>query len=34
MLEVIVYVIRVIFREIDKCIKENRGYNTLFIVGI
>ena len=32
MLEAIVYIIRVIFREMDKYIGENRGYNILFIV--
>ena len=31
-LEVIVYIIRVVIREIDKCIGENRGYSTLFVV--
>ena len=34
MLEAIIYIIRVIIREIDKYIGENRGYSTLFIVGI
>ena len=32
MLEVIIYIIRVIIREMDKCIGENRGYSALFIV--
>jgi hypothetical protein len=33
MLEAIVYIIRVVIRETDKCIGENRGYSALFIVG-
>ena len=32
-LEAIIYIIRVIIRETDKCIGENRGYSTLFMVG-
>ena len=32
-LEVIVYIIRVIVRETDKYMGENRGYSILFIVG-
>jgi hypothetical protein len=31
-LEVTVYIIRVVIREIDKCVGENRGYSALFIV--
>ena len=31
-LEVIVYIIRVVIREIDKCVGENRGYDALFMV--
>jgi len=31
-LEAIIYIIRVIIREIDKCVGENRGYYILFIV--
>ena len=34
MLEAIVYIIKVMFKEIDKCIGENRGYSVLFIVGM
>ena len=34
MLKAIVYIIRVIIREIDKCVGENRGYSVLFVVGI
>ena len=32
-LEAIVYIIRVVVRETDKCMGENRGYSTLFMVG-
>jgi hypothetical protein len=31
-LKAIIYIIRVVVKETDKCIKENRGYNTLFVV--
>ena len=31
-LEAIIYIIRVIIREIDKYIGENRGYSALFMV--
>ena len=34
MLKAIVYIIRVIFKEINKYIKENRGYSILFIIKI
>ena len=34
MLEVIIYIIRVMFKKINKYIGENRGYNILFIIGI
>ena len=34
MLEAIVYIIRVVVREIDKCMGENRGYSALFVVGM
>ena len=33
-LKAIVYIIRVIIRETDKYIGENRGYSALFMVGI
>ena len=33
MLEAIVYIIRVVIREMDKCVGENRGYSALFMVG-
>ena len=32
MLKAIIYIIRVIFKEIDKYIRENRGYSILFII--
>ena len=32
MLKVIIYIIRVIFKEINKYIGKNRGYSMLFIV--
>ena len=32
-LEAIVYIIRVIIREMDKYMGENRGYSVLFVVG-
>ena len=31
-LEVIVYIIRVVIREMDKYVGENRGYSVLFMV--
>ena len=31
-LEAIVYIIRVVVRETDKCVGENRGYSALFVV--
>ena len=31
-LKAIIYIIRVVVREIDKCIGENRGYGVLFVV--
>ena len=34
MLKIIIYIIRVIFKEINKCVGENRGYSILFIVKI
>ena len=33
MLKAIVYIIRVIVTEINKCVGENRGYSALFVVG-
>ena len=31
-LKAIIYIIRVIVREINKCVGENRGYSALFVV--
>ena len=33
-LKVTVYIIRVIIKKINKCIKKNRGYSILFIIKI
>ena len=33
-LKVIVCIIKVIIKEIDKCVGENRGYNIFFVVRI
>jgi hypothetical protein len=33
-LKAIVYIIRVIFKEIDEYVGENRGYSALFIIKI
>jgi hypothetical protein len=32
-LEAIVCIIRVVVRETDECVGENRGYGALFVVG-
>ena len=34
MLKVIIYIIKVIFKEMDKYIGKNRGYSILFIIRI
>ena len=31
-LKAIVYIIRVVIKEMDECVEENKGYNTLFII--
>jgi hypothetical protein len=31
-LKAIVYIIRVVIKEMDKCMGENRGYSVLFVV--
>ena len=31
-LKAIVYIIRVVIKEMDECIGENRGYSALFVV--
>ena len=33
-LKTIIYIIRVIIKEMDECIGENRGYGALFVVRI
>jgi len=31
-LKAIVCIIRVVIKEMDECVEENKGYNTLFII--